>query len=326
MLTVKAPVKAVSSIEDLYIAPGVTVSFDGSAKTTINNLYVDKKGDYDGILIAPMSINTGIDIKNGTNLGTIKALKTSITTINGTFSQNGNIENKITVSEGAVLNVKKDVVTEITNNGTTNIEDAANVTTTALKNNATLNINGSVLLNNYKTNSVANITGGTVKLSNTNNGTIIITNGSSFDANGKTVNDLAYEWNAEAPIKDNTNPLKNLESLVTRVIMNGATVNAMSKVTNITNLKTIDVKNTWTLPATAKNKVLDFTFYQINVVDNAKFTVPSTSNIKAGVSIQTGKQMTIDTNVKFVAGSTINVAQDASLKGDKCDATITNNY
>ena len=62
------------------------------------------------------------------------------------------------------------------------------------------------------------------------------------------------------------------------------------------------------------------------VVDNAKFTVPSTSNIKAGVSIQTGKQMTIDTNVKFVAGSTINVAQDASLKGDKCDATITNNY
>lgn len=327
---VNAPVQAASTIEDLYIAPGVTVSFDGSAKTTINNLYVDKKGDYDGILIAPMSASIGIDIKNGTNLGTIKAHNNSNTTISGSFSQNGNIENKITVSQGAFLNVMKDVVKAITNNGTVNIEDGANVTTTALTNkaNATLNVEGSVLLNNNAS-AVANITGGNVKLSAENFGTIIITNGSSFDANDKTINDLAYEWNAVtgAPQKDDANPLKNLQGLVTRVIMNGATVNALTEVTNITSLATIDVKNTWTLPVAAKAKALDFTNYVINVVDNATFTAPSTSYIKADeVKIQTGKQMTIDPNVKFVSGSSINVAKDASLKGDKGDATITNIY
>ena len=314
-----APVQAESTINTLTIEPGIIVDLSGAtAIATINTLTTNTKGEYDGVLLTSATAVTNIG--SGTNSGKIEGAKAvNITT--GEFNMSGEITNPITVNTGAKLIVAYDYTNGITNNGEVVVKDGKKLAK-AVTNSGTLTVENAaeILATNKVDNAVIDVKEG-AKLTisaNQTKGKIYVEDGSivAKKDGAYAFNKVAYIWETDKKPTD-----ANITSIITEIDMKNATVEKATDITSITNINTINVEGTWTLPA--GNLDLTGIANGINVKGDATFTSEGICKPKAVVNVAAEKVLTIvDAHVQFQTGSKINLGLNASLKGDKKGATL----
>lgn len=313
-----------SGIEKMTIEPGVTVTLTGAEAMTIGNLTTIKKGDYEGTLLT--NNTKGVTVNGGKNEGKITG--TAILTVNGMFTQNGEITPKsVTVGTDGDFTVAKSMTATITNNGhvTVNTKQNAKVT-----NKGTLDIeaDATASVGNSGTTNVAK--GATITLTSSNAGTINVVNGSIIkktnntfttytEKSGKVTAKVAYAWTGE-----NNQPEGDILSFISQIDLYNATIKP-AQVSACTVLKVINVSGTLTTDATFDWSSLSLK--EINAVakDNDKVVTfaGTKKNLSATASINVAENVTLDTdeNVTF-KNSTITLASGASFAGKK-DGTVT---
>lgn len=314
-----APVKEASTINTLTIEPGITVDMsEATVVATINNLTTKAKGEYVGFLKGITSIG------NGENMGKIEGK----TTITGTFKQSGDLIGDVTVNTGATFTVAANLNNKISNNGTVTVDNGITVNETITNNaGAVINLNGTAKKVSAKAKSVVYVSEtGNLTLGTANAGTIYVKNNSTFNANSLNAGNVAYVWNAESgePV-NGTGANQNILDIITQIDMIGATVEKMSEMTSVTELKTLNISGTWTLPAATKStNALDLNKYAINVTDNAEFTSTGKCYVKnAKVSVNTQKTLTVSDLFIFDINCAVELEKDAKFSGNKNSATVS---
>lgn len=313
LVNAKSYTKTGTSIGELVIADGITVTLNGKSATekcVIGNLGINKEMTYFGTLVGDY-----IAVNGGENEGTINVPNFTIN--NGTFAQKGTFTGAITVAENATLDVDANTNAAVTNNGTVDVAAGVSIIGEVVNKN-TIDLygilnedNGAITLNEGSVLNMAEKANLNLKGAK-QMGEVKVCNGAII-AYSKKPSIVSYTWKTVAPkdygassIVDKINKYYLDNATLKGAIFNsGATIEAFGVITFNSNVNFDDTNN------------------NITFVDDTKFTATKayTVTLNDGNKVEAGKTLTIEKVV--LDKGTITLGTNAKFVGEKNTTKVT---